>query len=154
MLDAIKSLFTKVSEVEGEISFDENDHRLATAALLTHAMHADGITRDSERAAIRNGLKTQYSITDDELSELMVEGEQADSSSVDFYAFTSVLKRELDKGGCEKIVELLWDVVLADGIIHELEDNVVWRVAELLGVETKSRVMLRQKVEAKLAAGN
>ncbi|MEP3524123.1 MAG: TerB family tellurite resistance protein [Hyphomicrobiales bacterium] len=154
MFDALKSFFTKVSQVDDEIKFDENDHRLATAALLTHAMHSDGVTRDSEREAIKNSLIKQYNVSEDELKELMTGGEQADNSSVDFYAFTSVLKRELDQEGREKIVEMLWDVVLADGVIHELEDNVVWRVAELLGVETRRRVMLRQKVEAKLTASN
>jgi len=29
---------------------------------------------------------------------------------------------------------------------HELEDNVVWRVAELVGVESRDRILMRQKV--------
>lgn len=154
MFDAIKDFFTKVSEGGSEISFDDNDHRLATAALLTHAMRADGIIRDSEHAAIKNSLKKQYDLSDNELEELMREGEQADSDAIDFYTFTSALKREFDREDRGKIVEMLWSVVLADGYIHELEDNFVWRVAELLGIETRERVMLRQKVEAKLAANN
>ena len=47
---------------------------------------------------------------------------------------------------------MLWQIVLADGVLHEIEDSVVWRIAELLGVETRERIRLRQKVEAKLAA--
>ena len=40
----------------------------------------------------------------------------------------------------------MWDVVFADGEASEFEENVVWRVAELLGVPTRDRVALRRKV--------
>ena len=44
------------------------------------------------------------------------------------------------------IIENLWEMVFADGIVHELEDNVVWRIAELLGVDSRDRMLLKQKV--------
>lgn len=154
MFDAIKSFFTKISDADGDISFDDNDHRLATAALLTHAMRADGVIREEEQEMIKNSLTKEFELSEAELQELIIEGQQADSDAIDFYSFTSVLKRELDREGLENIVEMLWSVVLADGYIHELEDNFVWRVAELLGIETRQRVMLRQKVEAKLATND
>ncbi len=37
---------------------------------------------------------------------------------------------------------MLWEVVMADGVIHEFESNLVWRTAELLGVSTRDRVTL------------
>jgi len=43
----------------------------------------------------------------------------------------------------------LWEVVLADGIVDEFETNLVWRVAELIGVSTRDRVTLRKMVEAR-----
>lgn len=140
-----------MSRADHAIHFDENDQRLAAAALLTHAMLADGTVRAAEEDALKRTLKRQYDLKPDELEELIREGAEADNSSVDFYAFTSVLKRNLDRAGREAIVEMLWEIVLADGVVHELEDNVVWRVAELLGVETRERVQLRQRVEARLA---
>ena len=44
------------------------------------------------------------------------------------------------------IVENLWEMVFADGVVHELEDNVVWRIAGLLAVESQDRMRLKQKV--------
>ena len=41
---------------------------------------------------------------------------------------------------------MMWDVVFADGVVSEFEENVVWRIAELLGVSNRDRIMLRQKV--------
>jgi uncharacterized tellurite resistance protein B-like protein len=41
---------------------------------------------------------------------------------------------------------MLWEVAMADGVVHEFESNLVWRSAELLGVSTRDRVTLRQQV--------
>ena len=65
---------------------------------------------------------------------------------MDFYQFTSVLKRALDDDGRQKIVEMLWDIAYADGAADEFEENTIWRIAELLGVSTRDRVLLRQRV--------
>ena len=66
------------------------------------------------------------------------------AESVDLFGFTNVLCRELDQDGRKRVVEMLWEVVMADGVIHEFESNLVWRTAELLGVSTRDRVTLRQ----------
>ena len=48
----------------------------------------------------------------------------------------------------------MWDMVFSDGVLHEIEDNLVWRVAELIHVERDHRIALRQaaQVRAGMAA--
>jgi hypothetical protein len=41
---------------------------------------------------------------------------------------------------------MLWDIAYADGVADEFEENTIWRIAELLGVSTRDRVLLRQRV--------
>jgi uncharacterized tellurite resistance protein B-like protein len=43
---------------------------------------------------------------------------------------------------------MLWDMAYADGTIHEFEENVVWRVAELLGVSSRERMNLKHDARA------
>lgn len=154
MFDKIMDLFSKVSsEPEAEVAhFDENDPRLSVAALLTHVMVVDGFIDPAERQALAKILKAEYDLDESEMDALISEAMAADKASVDFYNFTSRIKRQLDRDGILNIVEMLWQIVLADGVLHEIEDSVVWRIAELLGVETRERIRLRQKVEAKLAS--
>jgi uncharacterized tellurite resistance protein B-like protein len=38
---------------------------------------------------------------------------------------------------------------MADGVVDEFESNLVWRAAELLGVSTRDRVVLRKAVEGR-----
>ena len=77
----------------------------------------------------------------------MGEAEAWEQESVDLYSFTSVLCRELDQGGRQRIVEMLWEIVLADGVLHEYEADLVSRGAKLLGVSPRDRVRLKKIVE-------
>jgi uncharacterized tellurite resistance protein B-like protein len=43
---------------------------------------------------------------------------------------------------------MVWRIVYADGRSDELEDNLVWRAADLLGVPSRERIALRQRVAA------
>jgi uncharacterized tellurite resistance protein B-like protein len=72
---------------------------------------------------------------------------------VDLYRFTSVLTREFDPERRVAVVERLWEVVYADGRVHEFEDNLVWRVAELLGVARHDRLRAKADVAARGAPG-
>jgi uncharacterized tellurite resistance protein B-like protein len=36
--------------------------------------------------------------------------------------------------------------VFTDSANHELEDNMVWRVAELIGVSSRDRTVLRSRI--------
>ena len=48
-------------------------------------------------------------------------------------------------------MEDLWEMVYADGEMHEAEDNVVWRVAELLGITSDKRIALKVRVKRRRA---
>ena len=40
-------------------------------------------------------------------------------------------------------------LVFADRQNHELEDNMVWRIAELIGVSSRDRTVLRNQIRGK-----
>jgi uncharacterized tellurite resistance protein B-like protein len=126
------------------------DPRVAASALLYHVMNADGLRQDVEWERFKAVLAESYSVSGDELDALAAAGEQADNEAIDLYAFTSVLKRHLDAAARKAFIGLMWEIVYADGELHELEDNTVWRVAELIGVESRDRVEARRKAAAQM----
>jgi uncharacterized tellurite resistance protein B-like protein len=147
MLDAFKRFIKEVTFGDSDnLTFAEDDHRLAVAALLVHVISVDGEVDDTEKAKLKAILKTHYSLTDDETTELVDLATDKDNEAVDMYGFTSVLKRKLEEDERQKIIELMWQLVYADGHVHEFEDNTIWRVSELLGVSSRDRIALRQKV--------
>ena len=44
------------------------------------------------------------------------------------------------------MVEMMWQIAFADGIVTEFEDNLVWRAADLLGISRDERIALRARV--------
>ena len=128
---------------------DANDPRVAAAALMYAVMDADGTRLDVEKAALSHALGEHFGDSGEALQEVLSAGEDAENGSVDLYQLTSILLRELDEEHRLLLVEALWEVVYADGELHELEDNLVWRICDLLGVSSRDRVLLKKKVAAK-----
>lgn len=123
-----------------------DDPRVAAAALMFHVIDADGVRDDAERQRLRQVLARAHDLSGSELEAVMRQGEAAEREAVDLYAFTSVLNRHLDEAARIEFIGVLWEMVYADGERHELEENVVWRVAELIGVSSRDRILMRQKV--------
>lgn len=132
---------------EGDRSARDDDPRIAAAALLFHVMNADGVRHDNEWLRIRELLAEAYDLTEAEIDELTRVGEAADLEAVDLYQFTSVLKRHLDAEARIEFIRVMWEVVFADDELHELEDNILWRVAELIGVDRRDRIHARQDAQ-------
>lgn len=145
MLERLQKLFQSVTQDRASPTRD--DPRVAAAALFFHVLDADGIVSDAERGKLRDVIASAYRLKGGELDAVIEAGERADDEAVDLYAFTSILKRSLDAEQRVDFIELLWEVVFSDGQRHELEENVVWRIAELLGVSARQRVWARQRVE-------
>lgn len=121
--------------------------RLAAAALLVHATIVDGEVDRREGEVLRDVLERRFDLDKGQAGRLIKQAAEKEKEAVDLYSFTSVLTRRLDRQGRLQIVEMLWEVVIADGVIHEFEANLVWRAAELLGVTSRDRIILRKQVE-------
>lgn len=147
MFESFKSFITEF--VDGEKhpdQFAEDDYRLAAAAMLVHAAAIDGEMSQSERDKLHAVIKQRFALDDATTDELITKATAAEHESVDLYHFTHQLNRALDDDGRAKIVEMMWEIVYADGQRDELEDNLIWRAADLLGVSANERIALRRRV--------
>jgi uncharacterized tellurite resistance protein B-like protein len=153
MFDALK---TFIAELAGDTTpqkpYEAADYQLAAAALLVHIASIDGEFDSDERARIQQLVEDRFGLPSEEARALIADARESEREAVDLYRFTSVLKRRLDEDGRRQVVAMLWDMAHADGSVHEFEENVVWRVAELLGVSTRERVELRKEVRESLAS--
>jgi uncharacterized tellurite resistance protein B-like protein len=147
MLSEIRRLFAELHGGDKTSShFDGDDYRVAAAALLVHVATLDGELATPAREKLRALLMAQFALTEALTDELVEAAVAADREAVDFYHFTSLLMRTLDEAGRLRVVEMLWEIAFADGVVSEFEDNVLWRVADLLAVSPNERIALRQRV--------
>jgi uncharacterized tellurite resistance protein B-like protein len=147
MFESFKSFITDF--VDGEKhpdQFADDDYRLAAAAMLVHAAAIDGEMSQSERDKLHAVIKQRFALDDATTDELITKATAAEHEAVDLYHFTHQLNRALDEEGRAKIVEMMWEIVYSDGQRDELEDNLIWRAADLLGVSAQERIALRRRV--------
>lgn len=146
MLSSLKSFLARLADGNEPDRFEDNDYRIAAAALLVHAMSVDGVTTEAETDTLRSLLQARFDLDDAATRELIAQATAADRESVDLYSFTSLLNRALDDQGRRRVVAMLWEMALADGRVNEFEDNLIWRVADLLHVPSRERIELRQQI--------
>jgi uncharacterized tellurite resistance protein B-like protein len=146
MLKEIKSFFADLTGGKEVAHFEDNDYRLAAAALMVHVATLEGELSQASRDKLHGLLKSRFELDDALTEELIDAAVAADHEAIDFYHFTSLLNRALNEGGRQRIVEMMWEMVYADGRVTEFEDNVMWRVSDLLGVSARERIGLRNQV--------
>jgi uncharacterized tellurite resistance protein B-like protein len=132
-------------------SFDDTGYRLAATALLIHVISLDGEPSELEKRKLHSLLESHFRLDPGTADRLIASATLVEGEAVDLYHFTSVIMRSVNEEGRLRIVEMMWELVYADGQVSEFEDNVVWRAADLLGVSSRDRVDLKHRVGARQA---
>jgi uncharacterized tellurite resistance protein B-like protein len=147
MFDSFRKFLSEVSEGDKHPAhFAHDDYRLAAAALLVHAAAIDGDLTDAERDKLHAVIRQQFELDGAMTDELVAEATEAEHEAIDLYHFTSLINRSLDEEGRRRVVEMMWEIAYADGDVDEFERNLIWRAADLLGVSSRERIELGQRV--------
>lgn len=148
MLDKLRQFIAEVASplTQDNRPFSESDYRLAATALLIHVVSLDGEPSEVEKQKLHAVLQARFQLDAATATQLIAEATLVEGEAVDLYHFTSVIMRSVDEDGRKRIVEMMWELVYADGNVSEFEDNVVWRAADLLGVSSRDRIHLKHRI--------
>jgi uncharacterized tellurite resistance protein B-like protein len=150
MLDGLRQFIADVVSpaAHGNRAFDDTGYRLAATALLIHVISLDGQPSEIEKRKLHSLIESRFGLDAGAADQLIASAMQVEGEAVDLYHFTSVIMRSVDEEGRLRIVEMMWELVYADGQVSEFEDNVVWRASDLLGVASRDRIDLKHRVAA------
>ena len=70
--------------------------------------------------------------------------------AVELYRFARLAKDRFDHDERVQLIEMLWEVVYADGELHHYEANLLRRIAGLIYVSDKDTGSARKRVLARL----
>jgi uncharacterized tellurite resistance protein B-like protein len=148
MLDKLRQFIAEVASplTQDNRPFSDTDYRLAATALLIHVVSLDGEPSEVEKRKLHTVLQTRFQLDAATVSQLIAEATLVEGEAVDLYHFTSIIMRSVDEEGRKRIVEMMWELVYADGNVSEFEDNVMWRAADLLGVSSRDRIQLKHRI--------
>src|SRR5437016_14603028 len=148
MLDGLRQFIADIvspGEHEQRV-FDDTGYRLAATALLIHVASIDGEPSAAEKRKLHRLIESSFGLDPGTADQLIASATLVEGEAVDLYPFTSVIMRSVNEEGRLRIVEMMWELVYADGKVSEFEENVVWRAADLLGVSSRDRIELRHRV--------
>jgi uncharacterized tellurite resistance protein B-like protein len=155
MFGSIKTLISDLLGNAGPRTQAEGyDCWLVTAALLTRVATVDREMSEARHKALHTVLKSHFGLDDHVTARLIEESAAINRNAIDLYHFTRQLNEVLDDEGRRDTVRMMWEVVYAEGNANEYEANLIWRAADLLGVSSRQRVELRQRVSADNAAAS
>jgi len=143
MFDKLKTFFDKKTEIS-EFSFDSD--KIAIVALLISTAKYDGNFDDSEKIEIQKLIENYFSLSSQNTGDLFKAAERIESEANDLQQFTRSLNEVLNEEEKLTIMELIWKIVMADGIIDNYEENLVRRLSGLLYLQDKDIGNIKNKL--------
>lgn len=128
----------------------EHALRLATAALLVEMTRADFHVESEERTAVHNALRRVFGLSAEETAELVELAEQDASGASSLFQFTHLIDTHFSPKRKAYVVEMLWRVAFADGVMDKYEEYLVRKVADLLHVSHQDFLQTKHRVQAEL----
>ncbi len=147
MLDNLKALLGSGAPRTGR---DGADLHLAAAVLMVDAASIDGEFGEYERGIVAGVLKRHFGLSDEALATLVSLAVGKRDAASDLNRYTLTIKDEFSEAQRVELVELLWEVVYADGQLHDYEANLLRRIAGLLYVSDRERGDARKRVLSRL----
>ena len=145
-----KILLKFLSVSVDDTSPEDLDHslRVATAVLLVEIARADFVVAEAERERLRQLLEQQFSLSASELDELLDNAEADADRLVSIQHTTRLLNEHYDQAMKRRVIEMMWQLVYADGEKSPYEEHLIRQVADLLYVSHSEFIQARLKAEA------
>jgi uncharacterized tellurite resistance protein B-like protein len=125
------------------------DLRLSVAVLLLEAARQDDTFDAHEREMIEKLLTRRFALEPQDCKTLMAAAEARSAQMTQLHGHTSRIAAEMAPQDRVQLIEMLWDVAYADGVLDPEEDLLIRRIAGLIYVSDRDRVLARQRALAR-----
>lgn len=151
MFSNLKSAFQKAISKEIDESDDYGEDIQAIIILLLEACQIDGETEEIEINFIKNLLINKFNFSKAEAEENINNALKNDGERIEIFSQIKIILNQMDHKERIDVIEMMWGVILADGIIDDFEANLMRRMNGLLYVsgiesaEAKERALKASK---------
>ena len=140
--------FLTLEAVDTSTQDFEHALRVATAVLLIEVIRADFKVDQAEQRHVQTLLKQQFDLTTDELAALIDQAESDADQLVSLQHITRMLNEHYDHGMKRRVMEMMWQVVYADGEMDRYEEHLLRQVADLLYLSHAEFIKARHQAAA------
>tara|TARA_B100001250_G_scaffold331280_1_gene296368 strand:- start:44 stop:487 length:444 start_codon:yes stop_codon:yes gene_type:complete len=145
LLQSLKNIFSGDQSLNIEIENKEID---ILSGLMIEAANTDGEVTQQELNKISHSLINVFKEDPKAVEVSLTKAFENKDNSKSLYYYTSKLNKSFSNENKIKLIEVLWEIILADNEIHDFETNLIRRLAGLLYISDV------ECGNAKIRAGN
>ena len=122
-----------------------SDGPAAVAALLVHVARVDGVFDPAERTRLAVLFTDRLGLSTEEAARLLAAGEEASLARPDLGTLVEAAARDADGAERRDLLAMAYSVAAANGSLAEFEDDLIWRVGHLLGLDEAAIAAARRQ---------
>tara|TARA_B100000674_G_scaffold483352_1_gene487004 strand:- start:423 stop:872 length:450 start_codon:yes stop_codon:yes gene_type:complete len=111
---------------------DKNKNLELLCGLMIEAAYTDGQIDSNELNKIKSSLINVFTEDVKEVDLAIEEAIKNKNNSKSLHYYTSFINKKFDDDKKLNLIEVLWEIVLSDGEVHDFESNLIRRLAGLL----------------------
>ena len=145
MFSNLKTAFQNItSKNKNEDEYEREDIQ-AVIILLLEACQIDGDTGNIEIEYIKKLLINKFNFTPDQAEKNLVEALEKSDERIEIFSQIKIILNEMNHNERIDVIEMMWGVILSDGIVDDFEANLMRRMNGLLYVSGEESALAKQR---------
>ena len=128
MLNILKNFFENKDNNKSDI----NKNLELLCGLMIEAANTDGEIDQTEKAKINSVLVDVFNEDPDQVINVLNKAIENRDNSKSLHFYTSKINKEYSEEKKILLLQILWEIVLSDGKLHDYESSLIRRLAGLL----------------------
>ena len=147
MINLLKNFFESK-----EIDNNHKDSNLELlCGLMIEAANSDGDIGADEIKKIRETLINIFEENPDEVDSVLEQSIENSNNSKSLYYYSSKINKNYSEEKKILLIEILWEIVLADGQLHDYESSIIRRLSGLLYISDINSGNARKRALSKIS---
>ena len=145
MFSNLKTAFQNITSKDKNEDEYEGEDIQAVIILLLEACQIDGDTGKIELEYIKKLLINKFNFTPDQAEKNLVEALAKSDERIEIFSQIKIILNEMNHEERIDVIEMMWGVILSDGVVDDFEANLMRRMNGLLYVSGEESALAKQR---------
>jgi len=145
MFSNLKTAFQNITSKNKNEDEYEGEDIQAVIILLLEACQIDGDTGKIELEYIKKLLINKFNFTPDQAEKNLIETLEKSDERIEIFSQIKIILNEMNHEERIDVIEMMWGVILSDGIVDDFEANLMRRMNGLLYVSGEESALAKQR---------
>ena len=145
MFSNLKTAFQNITSKDKNEDEYEGEDIKAVIILLLEACQIDGDTDKVELEYINKLLIHKFNFTSDQAEKNLLEALEKSDERIEIFSQIKIILNEMNHEERIDVIEMMWGVILSDGVLDDFEANLMRRMNGLLYVSGEESALAKQR---------